>query len=464
MFKLQEHIEIVKQEWEKTQEELCDRQDTINELNKQINKLNLLQLEINDYNKLINNLNEQNELKDKKINELNDELNNLNKVNKENNEKLIEFNEILNELNKLKLDNNNLLNKFNNLQQDYDTYKLKAQQALKQKKIIDTNLNNSINSTTLEIIKEDEQLKKYYENEINELNIKLNNLNNQINLLLKENQMLKNEYESLLDKFKKQSIDLRKKDNEFKIKIDEINFLLNKQQQQQQQKQQEELNKSQKQKPKLDIKIIDSIDIIDNNNQYESNITYSASRSPQATVSTPIAKKRSSLIDQFNDLLNNDYNELNDNHNKEIKEEILKLKLKINYLTEILNESELNNQRLEEQCLLFKQEIRRLENNNERDLELNKNMEYLKNIILKYLQFNSLDNRLQLLPILTQLLKLNNDEKNLLLKNIQQSNTINNNTTTTTPTQTTTDDNVTTTNNNNSLFSNYLNKLSLNFS
>jgi uncharacterized small protein (DUF1192 family) len=56
---------------------------------------------------------------------------------------------------------------------------------------------------------------------------------------------------------------------------------------------------------------------------------------------------------------------------------------KINHLTDLLHESEANSIRLSDQTKLLKEEIRRLERNQERQKEASANMEYLKNVILK---------------------------------------------------------------------------------
>ena len=52
------------------------------------------------------------------------------------------------------------------------------------------------------------------------------------------------------------------------------------------------------------------------------------------------------------------------------------------YLLQILNESEGTIMRLTEQAKVLKEEIRRLERNQERDKSVS-NMEYLKNIVFK---------------------------------------------------------------------------------
>ncbi|ESO86320.1 hypothetical protein LOTGIDRAFT_129381 [Lottia gigantea] len=89
---------------------------------------------------------------------------------------------------------------------------------------------------------------------------------------------------------------------------------------------------------------------------------------------------------------------------------------RIEHLTEVLNESEASVMRLTEQAKILKDEIRRLERNQEREQET-KNLEYLKNIFIKvfFLQPKSSE-RHQLIPVLTQMLKLSAEEKDVLLK------------------------------------------------
>lgn len=55
---------------------------------------------------------------------------------------------------------------------------------------------------------------------------------------------------------------------------------------------------------------------------------------------------------------------------------------RLGHLTEVLGESEANNQRLAEQVRVLKEEIRRMERNEER-LKHVANSEYLKNVIIK---------------------------------------------------------------------------------
>ncbi|VDP15607.1 unnamed protein product [Onchocerca flexuosa] len=86
----------------------------------------------------------------------------------------------------------------------------------------------------------------------------------------------------------------------------------------------------------------------------------------------------------------------------------------LEHARELLNESEAMNARLIEQTKLLKDEIRRMERDRERENHL-ANTEYLKDIIMKFIAPEKVtDERGHLIPVLTTMLKLNNDEVNLL--------------------------------------------------
>ncbi len=100
---------------------------------------------------------------------------------------------------------------------------------------------------------------------------------------------------------------------------------------------------------------------------------------------------------------------------KRIEEELNKTKLHLLSTTELLNESELNNERLNEQVALLKDEIRRIERNMDRAESIS-NLEYLKNVILKFFILKSTPERLQLIPVLVTMLKLSPDEQAQLVR------------------------------------------------
>ena len=80
-----------------------------------------------------------------------------------------------------------------------------------------------------------------------------------------------------------------------------------------------------------------------------------------------------------------------------IEEELNKTRLRLLNTTELLNESELNNVRLSEQVSLLKDEIRRIERNMERAESIS-NLEYLKNVIVKFFILRSTPETLAIDP------------------------------------------------------------------
>ena len=108
-----------------------------------------------------------------------------------------------------------------------------------------------------------------------------------------------------------------------------------------------------------------------------------------------------------------------------LEEEISKTKYRLLNTTELLNESELNNVRLSEQVALLKEEIRRMERNVERADSIS-NLEYLKNVILKFFVLRTAYERLQLIPVLVTMLKLSPDEQAKLVRVAQQTSSIDN--------------------------------------
>ncbi|UJR25264.1 hypothetical protein I4U23_006616 [Adineta vaga] len=113
----------------------------------------------------------------------------------------------------------------------------------------------------------------------------------------------------------------------------------------------------------------------------------------------------------------------NESHRLEEEEEVNQLKSTLSDKNELLHESELNNKHLIEQIAFLKDEIRRLERNMERNESIS-NLEYLKNIILKFFILKSIPERLQLIPVLVTMLKLSPDEQNQLERVANMSLTI----------------------------------------
>ncbi|KFZ52154.1 GRIP and coiled-coil domain-containing protein 2, partial [Antrostomus carolinensis] len=84
------------------------------------------------------------------------------------------------------------------------------------------------------------------------------------------------------------------------------------------------------------------------------------------------------------------------------------------HLNELLRESEATNAILMEQIKLLKNEIRRLERNQEREKSV-ANLEYLKNVVLQFIFLKSGSEKERLLPVIDTMLQLSPEEKGKLV-------------------------------------------------
>ncbi|NXD12915.1 GCC2 protein, partial [Nothocercus nigrocapillus] len=84
------------------------------------------------------------------------------------------------------------------------------------------------------------------------------------------------------------------------------------------------------------------------------------------------------------------------------------------HLNELLRESEATNAILMEQIKLLKNEVRRLERNQEREKSV-ANLEYLKNVLLQFIFLKSGSERERLLPVIDTMLQLSPEEKGKLV-------------------------------------------------
>uniref|UniRef100_UPI00398F344F GRIP and coiled-coil domain-containing protein 2 n=1 Tax=Pristiophorus japonicus TaxID=55135 RepID=UPI00398F344F len=85
----------------------------------------------------------------------------------------------------------------------------------------------------------------------------------------------------------------------------------------------------------------------------------------------------------------------------------------IDHLNGLLRETEATNAILMEQVTLLKNEVRRLERNQEREKSI-ANMEYLKNVMLKFILLNAGSEKQSLLPVIDTMLQLSPEERNKL--------------------------------------------------
>ncbi|KAG7277674.1 hypothetical protein CRUP_024494, partial [Coryphaenoides rupestris] len=96
---------------------------------------------------------------------------------------------------------------------------------------------------------------------------------------------------------------------------------------------------------------------------------------------------------------------------QELSQQLTTATRSIEHMNGLLHETEATNAVLMEQ--LLKSELRRLERNQERDKSVS-NMEYLKNVLLKFIFLNSGTERQALLPVIHTMLQLSPEEKSRL--------------------------------------------------
>lgn len=99
--------------------------------------------------------------------------------------------------------------------------------------------------------------------------------------------------------------------------------------------------------------------------------------------------------------------------NQELVSRIQILEKKIEHQSSILHETEATNARLADQSGLLKAEIRRLEANQDRKDNIH-NLEYLKNIIYKFVTLAPGTERQGLIPVLETMLQFNQTERETL--------------------------------------------------
>lgn len=92
------------------------------------------------------------------------------------------------------------------------------------------------------------------------------------------------------------------------------------------------------------------------------------------------------------------------------EDELIKYVKQVGDLTQLMKETESNNALLTEQNRVLKEEIRRMQRSFER-IESAKNLEYLKNVLVKFVACDT--ERSQLVPVLTTILKLSKPEQEI---------------------------------------------------
>lgn len=142
------------------------------------------------------------------------------------------------------------------------------------------------------------------------------------------------------------------------------------------------------------------------------------SENTEAIYNKPHAESSTSIL-SFEQLLNSETKSVSSQASNSFQDiDTIEFQLassakKLQHLTEVLNESEASNIRLTEQTRVLKDEIRRLERNQERQQHA-ENLEYLKNIVLKFLTLSKGEERERLIPVLTMMLRLSPEERTQL--------------------------------------------------
>lgn len=138
-------------------------------------------------------------------------------------------------------------------------------------------------------------------------------------------------------------------------------------------------------------------------------------RSPSSVPHSPLSPSASSVLEKILSPSESQYL-VSPQTPGTMREELFTLRsslstsLKKNeHLTALLRDCEANASRLDEQAKVLKDEIRRLERNEQREQALS-NLEYLKNVIIKFLKVGVVE-RQQLIPVICTMLKLSSEEK-----------------------------------------------------
>ncbi|XP_071798184.1 uncharacterized protein [Asterias amurensis] len=102
-----------------------------------------------------------------------------------------------------------------------------------------------------------------------------------------------------------------------------------------------------------------------------------------------------------------------------LKAELTSTRKKLEHFNEIMSDNEATIMRLTEQAKVLKEEIRRLERNQQRENAIS-NMEYLKNVVMKFLVPAKPGERQHLVPVLTTMLQLSDKEREEMLAVIEE--------------------------------------------
>uniref|UniRef100_T1J702 GRIP domain-containing protein n=1 Tax=Strigamia maritima TaxID=126957 RepID=T1J702_STRMM len=323
---------------------------------------------------------------------------------------------------------------------DFDNYKVRVHSVLKQQK------EKSSAVVQQEI---DACEKEYLEKALSQLRLKLEEVNEQVTALKTEKGTLQDEYDRVVNRHERALDELQKNEKELNEKLEnmytEEAVLKRKHGEALQQLRfqnevivetyKEQIRTLREEKDRmvsdLQVKLVSAESEVTRSHQKvlnrDENEVFDiasterqegeGSENTEHGASTPVQYTYDNLATEFSleQLLNAKTSVVSTNGSHDefesVEQRLLSSSKKIDHLTELLNESEATNLRLSEQTKVLKEEIRRLERNQEREKHA-ANMEYLKNIVLKFLTLSGGDERERLVPVLTMMLKLSPEERN----------------------------------------------------
>ncbi|GFY52063.1 GRIP and coiled-coil domain-containing protein 2 [Trichonephila inaurata madagascariensis] len=344
-----------------------------------------------------------------------------------------------------------------NIKQEFENYKVRVHSVLKQQK------------STAPFTSIDEDVKEKLETMVDKLKLQVKNLNEKLSAVSMEYEALQEEHDNLLQRYNKAIEDREKMDAEWHTKLEQINVEKSKLRAAQEELSSQHLLQNemlvstykkqikimsdehkrtvsdlQKQLESADLEIArlqrdqqkahglpvtptmqdnpHSFDIFSQERQ-EGEGSESIDGTDTPTRHSSLATIPTSGFLPFEKLLQSPRDELNISSNYISNQDCDKIiadlnasNKKIEHLTEVLNESESTNLRLSEQVRVLKEEVRRLERNKEREQHA-ENLEYLKNVFIKFATLEACSEKAMLIPVLTTMLKLSPAEEQQL-KNV----------------------------------------------
>ncbi|XP_055941419.1 GRIP and coiled-coil domain-containing protein 2-like [Argiope bruennichi] len=340
------------------------------------------------------------------------------------------------------------------IKQEFENYKIRVHSVLKQQK------------STAPIIPIEENDKEKLESMVDKLKMQVKQLSEKLAAVSMEYEALQEEHDSLLQKYNKAIEEREKKDSEWHTKLEQLNAEKNKLRAAQEELSSQHLlqnemlvstykkqirimsdehkrtvNELQKQLESADLEIARlqrdqqkfhglpltpivqdnpvSFDILSQERQEgEGSESIDGTDTPirhlsLATIPTSGFLPFEKLLQSPHDELSTSASFISNQDSEKLLTDLNAANKKIEHLSEVLNESESTNLRLSEQVRVLKEEVRRLERNKEREQHA-ENLEYLKNVFIKFATLSPCSEKAMLIPVLTTMLKLSPAEQQQL--------------------------------------------------